>query len=841
MSASRFVMGALWRAWRQHPLRALAAVTGVVLGMALTTMVVSVDGSVSRAVRSADAAALVRADIAVRARSLAGFGYAAGRRIRDAAGSAPTMAVLQANARVVGADGRAAEPIAVVGVSGEVERFLPSVTAGTFSEQRALADAPGLFVGADKLAAHGLRVGDRMRLTTPRGEAAWAIVGALPGDLPNGGAIAVGDIESVGFAFKRLGSVDALYVQAPARADRAELVERLQRAAGATATVGPAQAASQVDARSLAIVRSLLIVAGAIGLLSSVVVVFVCWRLLLEDERTSLARLRLTGATPGQLAVGAGLLLLPTTLACGVLGLPLGMLGAELIHGFSTQLVAFGGLAAVPAAGEVLRPAVAGLACGLLVAGAAWLAAIHAFVRMSALEAVRPPEPPPPPGGPRYRILASGLAALAIAAATLATGRAELVPVSLGLALGGATAVVIGTPSPLGRAIARGGGYTALTAGRHVAADARRTVSIVLMVGLSVAASLTLGGVVASYRAAIDRSVASWTQADLFVRLGRPGTTLRDARFPAEMRQRLARLPGVSEAGAFTSTVVDHRGRNLMLQAYDPRHVRGQANLIVYEGARGAALWRALADGQIAISQSMARLDRLHVGDRVRIPGADDARPLTIAAVVDDYVSDGGTVISSLATLARLTGERRIEEVTLTLAPDASPDAVTAAVRRALTQHPSLVVLDRAEFRALATGFVMNIADLFRTLAAAMFLLVLLAATVTLAASLSVRRRMLAIGAVCGVTPRRLAGQLALEVTAMATAAWATAALLSRILIPDTLQLMSRPTGLLPPTVVPWSELALALPAAITVSLVASALVSRATVQDEVIEALRFE
>jgi putative ABC transport system permease protein len=840
MSAAFFVVTTFRRSWQRHPFRALTTTVGVILGAALASMVVSIDGVVSDAVRSADGASLMRADVVVRSRSSAGFDHRLGRRLRAAAGDARTLAVLQANAQLVERRGAPTAPIALLGVSPEAPRFVPGVSRALV-ERRAAVGAPGLLVGERWLRANGLRVGDRIRLTTPRGASPWTVVGELPSSSPNGGAIAVGEIEVVGFAFRRGGRIDALYLQLPRDADRAAVIERLRAAAGGEAVVGLPRLAGDMNARTLAVVRSLLVVAGTIGLLSAVIVVFVCWRLLLEDERASLARLRLAGATPAQLAIGTAVLLFPATLACGVLGVPLGLLGAHLLRGLSEQLVAYTGLAATQGAADATWPAVAGIASGFVTAGIAWLAGIRAFVRIPALEAVRPPDVPAPHRARSLGVGAAGLTVLIVALGSLPLLPSRPASVGIALAVAGASACAIGVGAAIGGALAIRGGWIRLAAGRHLAADTRHVTGLVLLVGLAVTAGVTLGGVADSYSQAIGRSVASWTQADLFVRLGPPGATLRDARFPRNVRRRLARLSGVVQAGAYSSAVVDRRGRNLMLQAYDVAHARGVAKLIVYDGVRGPALWQALAQRKVAVSQSMAGLERLHVGERLSLPGADGPWRVTIAAVIDDYTSDGGAVIMSLSMLAKLTGERRMEEILLVLGSDVSRSAVTSRIRRVLSRYPSLVVLDRDEYRALATEFVKGILNVFRALAAAMFLILLLAATVIFAASLSVRRRALATSEVCGVTPWQLKAQLGLEAILTATAAWCLAAVSSGLLIPDTLRSMSGYTGFLPPVVPPWGELGLALPLAVAVSLCASAVVSRATMRNDLVELLRFE
>lgn len=831
----------LLRAWRRHPFRAAAAILGVVLGAALATLVVSINDSVSSAARAASGSSIVDADLAVQARSAGGIDYRLARRVDRAVGDGTVAAVIQVNSRLTGSGSGNGAVLSLLGVDQHAREFLPAGVGENLIERQGDPGAPPLVAGRAWLRRNGLEVGDRVRLLTSRGTEPWTVAGAVPGALPNNGAIAAAPLDSVAAAFDRPDSLDTLYVQAGEGADTDALAERLRTVVGAAAVVGPPTIVGAASTRSLLIVQAMLLVVGLIGLASAAIVVFVCWRLLMEDERTSIARFRLTGATPGQLAAGAGAVLLAATVACCAVGVPAGLLAAGLLRNLTAQLVGFTGLAASFDSGDSLTPALAGFGGALAVACLAWVAGIATFVRITALEAVRPPEQPPPTHSGRRWWIAAGCCALVLSGLSLLIPL-ELAGIGVVLALAGALLLTVGLPASLGRGLARlDRGFVSLAAGRHVAADARRTAAITLMVGLGVTASLTVGGVIGSYQSAIERSVRSWTHADLFVRQGDPGQTLRDLRFPPAVQRRLARLPGVAEAGAFTFAPIDYGQRNVMFQAYDTRHVRGIADLIVYEGASGAALWRALDRGTVAISQSMSRLDSLHVGEAMAVPSTDGARRLRISAVTDDYLSEGGTIVGSLPTFESVTGERRLDDVPLVLEPGVSPEAMAARVGAALPGYESLTLLDRNQFRDSITEFITSVAALFKGLAIVAFFIVLMAATLTLAASLSVRRRALAVSQVCGLAPAELRRQLCLETAAMALTAWVLAAVVTCLLIPTILRAMALKTGLLPAVVLPKLEILVALPLGIGAAILASILVTRMVRRESIVATLHFE
>ena len=251
----------------------------------------------------------------------------------------------------------------------------------------------------------------------------------------------------------------------------------------------------------------------------------------------------------------------------------------------------------------------------------------------------------------------------------------------------------------------------------------------------------------------------------------------------------------------------------MMLQAYDTANVDGVANLIVYDGPRGRRLWDALAAGQVAVSESFARLHDYKPGSRVAVPGANGEEQLRVAAVVDDYISDNGAIIASMGTYRRLTGDARLDSIQLVLAPGASAAAVEREVRAALPQYPTLLIADRGQIRSRIKQFFSSILAVLGGLAVVVLGLVLAVVALVTASSLLRRRGELAALQLIGMPVQRLRQGLFAESAMLAVLAWLISVPVAALGVRAALKLFSLTTGLLPAAAEPLVVVVAMLPA----------------------------
>ena len=222
-----------------------------------------------------------------------------------------------------------------------------------------------------------------------------------------------------------------------------------------------------------------------------------------------------------------------------------------------------------------------------------------------------------------------------------------------------------------------------------------------VVAALSLSVALTV--MVASFR----HSVTAWLDvllpADLYLRTA-VSTAAGDTAFlTPPVVDGIARLPGVAR-------VATQRTRNLLLAPDRPpvpllaRPVDADARNLPLVGAVVPA-----PPGQIPVYVSEAMLD-LYGAQRgaalALLQPALGGGPFFVAGVWRDYVRQTGAIVIDLRDYQRLTGDTRINDMLLWLAPGASADDVQARVRELVqraTGNPDLVELASAgEVRAMS-------------------------------------------------------------------------------------------------------------------------------------------
>ncbi|WFE57434.1 ABC transporter permease [Micromonospora sp. WMMD712] len=207
--------------------------------------------------------------------------------------------------------------------------------------------------------------------------------------------------------------------------------------------------------------------------------------------------------------------------------------------------------------------------------------------------------------------------------------------------------------------------------------EAARRPARTLLMGLAViVAAFVVFGTVLAYQVTERTVLAGFSgtpaAADLVV-TGGDGVSLRTL-------DAARRLPGVAEAVGRTDAFhefADDRGAGLSVYA-DP----GSGPLATARVVQGR--YPATA-GELAVTRRTVDRLGLAVGGTVRLAGAAPDRPvgLTVVGVVDAPDDSEEAAYTTEAFAARLGGSDQLRQVEVRLAPDADPDAVSAALTRA--------------------------------------------------------------------------------------------------------------------------------------------------------------
>ncbi|CAD5371930.1 membrane hypothetical protein [Rubrivivax sp. A210] len=301
----------------------------------------------------------------------------------------------------------------------------------------------------------------------------------------------------------------------------------------------------------------------------------------------------------------------------------------------------------------------------------------------------------------------------------------------------------------------------------------RRTASAAVAgVVASLALSVALTVMVSSFRAGVSEWLDSVLPADLYARSAGSSAAADQAWLPADLATRAAALPGVLRVQA-------SRVRALAWQPGRPA-----VTLVtrpITEASVPLPLLRtplppsALQPGEIAVyvSEAMVALHGAETGSRIELPPltAGGARvPARVLGVWRDYARQFGTLAIADADYRRLSGDTRVNDLALWLAPGAEPARVQQALRALLADPALLDFASAAELRRISLRIFDRSFAVTYYLQAVAIAIGLVGVAASLSAQVLARRKEFGLLAHLGLTRRQV-----MAVVAGEGAAWVAA------------------------------------------------------------------
>ena len=720
-------------------------------------------------------------------------------------GARAAFATLQGSAVLVGKDGTAVRNGGAPSFGFDYRDDDPALP---LVQGRGPAASGEVAVETKTLAKSGLKVGDRSTLVVAGTVQPVSIVGAVRFDGGAGATIVAVDRATALKWFAADGTVQQVTVRAEPGVSQEQLRARVaaQLPAGVGAITGEAYSAEQRKeiASTLGFVNTFLLVFAGVSLFVGAFIIANTFSMLVAQRTRELALLRAVGASRRQVVrVVLG--------EAAVVGLAGGALGLVAGLGLAAGLQAFLRTFGLDISGGLpvnVRTIVISLALGLVVTVvSAVLPALRAG-RIAPVAAMRD-DVALPERSLRLRgvigvvLLALGAAAMAYAVVSL-DGR----DAGIGLGLGAALAffgLVVAAPL-LSRPVIVVLAVPLVAVSRTVGKLARdntlrnprrtATTAISLMIGLALVCAFSV--LAASTRASVNVLVDDELRADFVISGG-------TSPFPVSIAQQAADLPGVSGVVDGGAVPVSLGTRKLTASAASGAEVARAIALDVTAGDIAT-----LDDGQLAISTTLAREQRLSVGDTVSAGvGVLPVQQLRVGAVF----TDSQLVVTGLLVPRDLyaTAVPSAYQTTFTALVSITPGADREAVRRELTTlvKPQLVVSvqDREQFKQAQAAQINQLLRIVYVLLALSVVIAALGIVNTLALSVFERTREIGLLRAVGMTRGQLRRTITLEsvMTALFGAVLGTAlgltlgVLLQRVLADQGLATLA----------VPWAQLAL--------------------------------
>jgi putative ABC transport system permease protein len=665
-----------WPELRHHPWRSAAALIAVLLGVALAYSVHLINSSALAEFGAAVRAVNGEADLAL-VGPRRGFDEALYGEVARAGGVAVASPIVEADTFAFDGAGQRV-PLHVVGsdalvVARLAPALVPRLNAG--SDRFAVLDPDAVFLNASAERRLGGAGRATLVLQTPSGRRSLRIAGSVAAGGP---PLAVLDIAGAQVALDLVGRLNRIDVRLVPGADRTATIAALRLPPGVRAAAAE-EAGERISNVSRAY-RVNLTVLALVAMFTGAFLVFSILALSVAQRQQQLALLAVLGLSARQ---RLGLVLAESALvgAIGsVLGLVLGgALAALALRLFGGDLGGgyFAGVAPrlhVDVAGTAIYGAL-----GVAAALAGGWAPARAAQRITPAQALKGLGLALGPSSPLRLGIVLLLAGMGLAALPPIAGLPLAAYASVACLLIGGIACV---PGGVGLALAgvreprRAVALLAVERARHERAGA--TIAVAGVVA-SLALAIALTVMVASFRDAVTRWLDIVLPADLYARTA-PGPGGGDiATLPVQLPAEALGIPGVvrAEAQRVVALPLDPARPAAALIA---RTIADPAANLPLAGELVPAPGDAIA---VYVSEAVVALYGAAPGTTFSLPLPDGRRAAVfVRGVWRDYARQSGAVVIDRADWRRLTGDERINDLALWLAPGASTSAVEEGLRR---------------------------------------------------------------------------------------------------------------------------------------------------------------
>lgn len=714
-----------------HRGRTLMSLTVLSVSGGLLVAVLSIAGSVTGSVDRLTHSLGGKAELELTGATDAGFEQALLPRISAIPGVGAAVPMLRTQ---VGSD---AGRTLLIGADANVGA-LGSELSGPLREQasKLLTVPRGVLVGA----ALGRAEGEQF----PLGRISVTVAGVLDERTSkqlNGGHIIVAPLALAQLATDRIDRLDSVQIVPAPGTDLGQLRAALTTAVDGRAVVAdPSLRAAQAGS-AVEIVRYSTFMASAAALIVSGFLVYNAMSMAIAQRRPTLSLLRAIGGTRGPMVRG----LLAEAALLGAFGGAIGAVLGVWMGRSAIGALPVGIVQSVEARTEYLLPwyaipfAIA--ACVLASVTAAAIAARQVY-KVEPIEALAPVGVGRADlAGPLLRWTALGLgSALAVAAVVVARsdlGRYSLAAIST--VITAALVLCFAATGPITRAaagFARWFGAPGALGATTLERAPRRVWATAMTVMIGVAATVGMGGASGNLTDSATASFQDLTDSDLYVSPGTLEAFPTGPLLPADLRARLAAVPGVASASPAQMAFAAVGNGRVLLQGF-PREARRLATFGDEVSARMAA------GAGVVISRDVARSLGVGVGDQLTLPTPSGARTTTVLQVIPYFSAVAGVMMMDLEVLRQWYQRPGETIISIDVQPGADPSAVRAAVRAVVP--PDLQVATGAESVAAVSSSIRQGTVLSQSILWIVVLVATVALLNTLMLSVLERRRELGV------------------------------------------------------------------------------------------------
>jgi putative ABC transport system permease protein len=628
-----------------------------------------------------------------------------------------------------------------------------------------LAQPDSIILSREFADRNRISVGGRVTLGTVEGDRRFAVRGIMKSTgltSAFGGNLAIMDIYAAQKMFGRGRKFDRIDLAVKPGRTLVEAEREIGAIIGPGFQVEPPSGRGQQFERMLAAYSMMVNISSAFALFIGMFIIYNSFAIAVTQRRSEIGILRALGATRRQIRW----LFLGESAVTGVIGsvggLAFGLLIARAIAASIGTLIADVYGVAQHTDEIATSPILLGTALALGVATSMIAASIPArnAARVDPVQALQKG---------KYQVLSAGESRLRVVVAAL-LGAVSIACLSIGgprplFYVGYALAIAASlflapllslalarTVRPLLKFVRPVEG--ALAADSLIQAPRRTSASVAALM-LSLALVVAFAGMArASYRSVID-----WMEAtlnpDLFVTPSQ-SIVIRTIRFPADMAPQIAAVPGVERVQMVRDSRIVFRRTPVMVVAVDTRSIQQTVHRQPVEGDATEMYDKAAAGQGLLVSDNLAKLQRLRLGEVLEVPAPNGLIKLPIVGIIVDYSDQQGTILMDRALFIKYWNDDSVDVFRVYVTKGVDVAGVRQRLLERFSNQRQLFVFTNAELK----GYIIRITDQWFGLTSVQIAVAVLVAILgivnTLTVSITDRRRELGVLQAVGGLQRQI-------------------------------------------------------------------------------------
>jgi putative ABC transport system permease protein len=369
----------------------------------------------------------------------------------------------------------------------------------------------------------------------------------------------------------------------------------------------------------------------------------------------------------------------------------------------------------------------------------------------------------------------------------------------------------------------------------------RRTSASVVALMLSLALIVAFSGMA---RASYD-SIVDWMNAtldpDLFV-LPSQSIDIQTTRFPATMASEIGGLPGVQRVQMIRNGRITYRNTPIMVVAIEVTSIAQTAHLQPIAGNAEEMYRRAAAGEGLMVSENLAQLQHLALGELLEIPAPYGVIRLPIVGIVVDYSDQQGAILIDRALFIKYWHDDSVNVFRVYLQPGATVPRVRQQILERYAGQRQVFVMTNADLKS----YILKIADQWFGLTTVQIAVAVLVAILgivnTLTVSITDRRRELGVLQAVGALRGQIRRTIWIEALSIGTLGLVLGAALGAINLYYILEIVHRDiAGMRLAYVFPVNTLLVLVPTILAAAFVAAVWPAESAVRGVLVEALEYE